>query len=999
MNEQTYDYMVDQNTLDPDPVLVNWVNGFPKYTNMDYNQYITMPNKYAEFIYRLNNIQPDIQQEIEYTKGKFARILEHEIGHVFGLHHASISPHYGLNECLYSIMHQGGNIPANNQPWLPPSEIAEIHRNLHVSSARKYVDSDVQIRQYIVQNEQTWDWDIKLYGNLIIKSGGTLTLNCSIKMPSYAKIIVETGGKLIVDGGLITSAHDEPWQGIEVWGNSSAHQYADANGNRQQGYLELKNGATIENAITAVSLWKPGNCTTTGGIIKADDAVFLNNARAVHALYYNNYIPNDPTQHVDNLSRFNNCSFEIDEEYPGTETFSKHIDLLKVKGFKFRGCDFEVKNGVAGVSTWSSAIAAYSAGFRVDGLCSASIIPCPAANTDSTYFSGFWKAILATGDFSNNNTFYVNKANFSNNYTGIDVNTINNFVVINNTFEVGRSPWNGENCDYGIRIDNGAGFAVEDNLFSITPNLPPSVKTGINVLNSPSINEIYRNSFDGLSIGNYAYGTNFFDRGANEGLSYICNENQNNWADFYAYGDNNSGIQFMQGGLAKAAGNTFSPTGATWHFYNETSRLIGYYYLNGSTVQYPEYVEFVTREPVTTANSCPSHYGGIQSKSIQLTDAETQALAAEFGVADNAFSTIKTLYDQLTDGGSTENSLAEIAMAQPDDMWQLRSKLLGDSPHLSEEVLKMVADKTEVFTEAAIFDVLAANPDELRKVELITYLEEKENPLPGYMIDILKQVAEGTSYRTVLTLQMTQHNSLRNRAAQDIIRSLTHSEEPDRQELRNWFANLQSLQADRQIIAFYLEENSFDEALMLAETLPAIYALEDDDLQEHNRFISLIQLQQSLQSENRKPDSLTTAEKSQLENMADLETASGAIARGILEFFFGETTVVCPSMQETVPEYKSSTPASVLQLTENSMQISVKPNPATAWAAFDYVLPEKTSQAMLSITNASGKLVREIPLNQQQGQYLLDTRELAPGTYTYTLSANGVSKTAKLVIN
>jgi len=607
MNEQTYDYMVDQNTLDPDPVLVNWVNGFPKYTNMDYNQYITMPNKYAEFIYRLNNIQPDIQQEIEYTKGKFARILEHEIGHVFGLHHASISPHYGLNECLYSIMHQGGNIPANNQPWLPPSEIAEIHRNLHVSSARKYVDSDVQIRQYIVQNEQTWDWDIKLYGNLIIKSGGTLTLNCSIKMPSYAKIIVETGGKLIVDGGHITSAHDEPWQGIEVWGNSSAHQYADANGNRQQGYLELKNGATIENAITAVSLWKPGDYTTTGGVVKADDAVFLNNARAVHALYYNNYLPNDPTQQVDNLSRFNNCSFEIDEAYPGTETFSKHIDLLKVKGFKFRGCDFMVKNGVAGVSTWSSAIAAYSAGFRVDGLCSASIIPCPAANTDSTYFSGFWKAILANGDYSNNNTFCVNKANFSNNYTGVDVNTINNFVVINNTFEVGRSPWNGENCDYGIRIDNGAGFAVEDNRFSITPNLPPSIKVGVNVLNSPSINEIYRNSFDGLSIGNYAYGLNYFDRRANEGLSYICNENQNNWADFYAYGDNNSGIQFMQGGLAKAAGNTFSPTGATWHFYNETSGLIGYYYFNGSTLQYPEYVEFVTREPVTTANSCPSH--------------------------------------------------------------------------------------------------------------------------------------------------------------------------------------------------------------------------------------------------------------------------------------------------------------------------------------------------------------------------------------------------------
>ncbi|MCF8309657.1 MAG: hypothetical protein K9I68_11670 [Bacteroidales bacterium] len=74
----------------------------------------------------------------------------------------------------------------------------------------------------------------------------------------------------------------------------------------------------------------------------------------------------DPGTQRDNLSYFTNCTFEITDDYPGTTTFYKHVDLADVQGIDFRGCDFSVDEQVNGVSTWNSGIAAYDAVFDVE---------------------------------------------------------------------------------------------------------------------------------------------------------------------------------------------------------------------------------------------------------------------------------------------------------------------------------------------------------------------------------------------------------------------------------------------------------------------------------------------------------------------------------------------------------------------------------------------------------------------------------------------------------
>ena len=156
----------------------------------------------------------------------------------------------------------------------------------------------------------------------------------------------------MIDNSLLKSNHlcSDTWSGIEVWGNSAAHQYP-VNGHYAQGYVELKNGATIENAECALALWRPNHWSTTGGIVHATDATFRNCAKAVHALHYANHHPATGKETAYN-SRFRNCTFAIDNGYLGTTAFHKHADLNHVDGIGFIGCDFSADRTAANVSPW-----------------------------------------------------------------------------------------------------------------------------------------------------------------------------------------------------------------------------------------------------------------------------------------------------------------------------------------------------------------------------------------------------------------------------------------------------------------------------------------------------------------------------------------------------------------------------------------------------------------------------------------------------------------------
>lgn len=896
---------------------------------------------------------------------------------------------------------------SREEVYISPMQAGQMHRALSLTSARKYVTSEKSDTPLVIMDAQLWDFDMKLYQDLIIEDGAILKLTCHLVMHPHAKIIVKPGGRLIIDGATIGTDlfENRLWQGIEVWGNKNTHQYA-VNGNYGQGYVELKNGAAIENAVCALNLWRPDHWNSTGGIVHATNAIFRNNYRSVHALYYKNYHPVN-LKETDYKATFSGCQFIVNENYLGDEdhVFHKHVDLSHVRGFKFYACDFSVSDPSSNISYWTSGITGNEAGFLVKGVCQSNLIPC--SNYDQCTFKGFFAAINSVCNGSKSApTITVRQTFFDKNNFGIYMRKLDNASVLFSDFEVKRQDnWL---CGAGIFSESMYNFTIEENVFK-KDNSFNGNGIGIHIKDANNKNTIYKNLFKNLYCGNLAEGMNIIQFSYEHlGLEYSCNTNIDNFIDFYVLKEINiySGIQTPQGSPLAATRNTFSKNG--YHFFNGGAYNIDYYYYGapGFENEKPLYYNADKFSIISTnqTNGCPSHYSAISIDSVVLSQARKLQLEQEYYDAYNTHS-LKSIYEQYVDGGSTQDELSGIASATPSDMWALRAQLLGHSPYLSQKVLLTAADRDDVFTESVLFEILLSNPDELKKDSLMNHLRNKTNPMPQYMMDILEEIALGTTTaKTVMQTHLAASKRVFSRAAGDIIRSLVNDTILDVNELRLWLGNLEDIHADRDIIATYVDEGDFTDALALANMLPALYGLTGNDLAEHSDYVELLELYRDLYNDGRNTMQINSAEKAVVEHIAEYGTGypkimAQAVLAGLNWEDYTENLYACPEL--TLPESGRGRGHTFTQEDIGraiGLNVSVKPNPATTWTAVDYTLPAKMSKATISVTNALGVTAMTAELNGNQGQKVLDLRGLANGVYVYTISCGEYVQSGKLII-
>jgi hypothetical protein len=852
----------------------------------------------------------------------------------------------------------------------------------------------------IINTTENWTGEKNLYFDVNIQANGELNItNCNVRAIQNVKIIVEPGGKLIVNNSTLTSLCNVYWKGIEVWGNREEHQWPNSSGVYMQGYVELNN-ATIENAICALELWKPGDYTKTGGIAIATNSDFKNNTRTVHALHYINHHPNFDDKPMDYQAIFTDCTFDITDAYNPAYSFYKHIDLNAVNGVRFFGCDFSLSPEAQGISNYNQAIASYSSGFKVDAICKSIVSPC--TQYDHSTFTGFYAAINASNGSLSPYTFRVNRANFTGNSIGIKVNGVKNESILFCNFNLGTNTKDLDACEkgassFGIDMVGSIGFVIEENTFQKMQGAPIGLYTGIRCTDSKTFDDvIYKNTFTGLSYGNYAEGMNRPEKDNDlRGLKFECNINQNNAIDFVVAGIGSPQIHSFQGTSSLEAGNTFSANPlAEGNFKNMGTQVINYFYDTNPPIYYTD--KFVVPIDEAIGNNCLSNHGGGSGTIEVLT--ESQKLQKELDYATNLsnFNDVKTLFDNLKDGGNTTELKLEVESSWPQDTWELRTKLLGKSPHLSEEVLKAAANKTEVLPESILFEILSANPDELRKETLIEYLENKEQPLPEYMISILKQLAGGITYKTVLMQDMARYESLKTSAATDLIRSNLNDDVIDLQYLRNWYDNLNNLNADYEIVATYLAEKDYTSAQTMLELIPTVRELSGNDLLDYEAYSSLILLQMQWEQQILDIKQIDDATVTMLEGIAGNERGRAAmLAQSILEY--AKDYHFCHCLAET-NETLLKNGQIISTPTENGLTIYATPNPANDWVAFNYTLPVNSTDGILKITDMSGKLVEQFTVSNPQGQKVWDTRQVNKGLYLYTLQAGNASKQGKLVI-
>ena len=870
-----------------------------------------------------------------------------------------------------------------------------------VPESRSLPDADMPLNTYSFEE------------GIYIYSGATLTITGSVyEFGVRGKIIIEPGATLVLEGTTLTN-HEEcnlMWQGIEVQGNDDISQFYEIiDGERvyHQGRL-LMNSSTISNAYEAVGLlardqngdvlWNSG-----GGIVIADNSSFINNNKSIHFIEYHNFVPGALAT-IDNLSYFTGCTFAVNENYIPSETFYKHVDLDKVEGISFKYCNFSL-TATNGVSAYNQGIAAYQSRFKVLSECQNQIEPCPISEILHSTFTGFYRAIASyNSDENNMKSFTVNQAIFLNNSTGIFCENTNGAIVTNSTFKIGENPVSKANYQvsesFGIDIYSSLGFILEDNEFEKFIGAEDGHYTGIRVFACPSeSDDIYRNKYTGLSVGNLAELINRSE-GYNDktGVTYECNQNYYNDYDFHVA--TNSAIRGNMGYPDMPSGNILTyPSACTMQLQNDGTQDIRYYYnMRNPNEWLSKFSDYVFKYSIDIQNTCPTLHG---SGGISTTLTTSQKLAKETEFADKLadYTNIEALYISLVDGGSTSAELSDIESATADEMWVLRNKLLGDSPHLSQEVLIAMSDRTDVFPDAVLLEILSANPEELRKEELISYLEDKENPLPEYMIDILLQVANGSSYKSVLQNQMAMYHHGYVNAAQDIIRSMQHDSITDFVQLRYWLDNIGGYEMDKQIISTYMEEGDYTSAQSLLDILPSIYELNGDQLLAYNDYESMVELQIQLAQQQRNIHQLTTTELATITNLADNGLGSAKYsARSILEYAYGMHYFDRPSLPENIG-LKTVNPIDQGQWAKAmGLELSVDPNPASSWAEFTWQLPPAETKGLITITDVTGKTISAISISVNQGKQVWDTRDVNSGVYICTLSVGKLVAATKLIV-
>jgi hypothetical protein len=949
--------------------------------------------------------------------------IAHEYGHAVGLHHMYNSEkrcinHYdflddvfGLckepscNSCSAPIGCNGDYICyltkdcfwlTQNTPiplmagygpgfYISPKSAGRMHRALSLYGS-SFVVNNMPMHKYVkekqpsqtnlyISSHEMWDFPIKLYQNIEILPGYSLEIKCEVKMPENAKIIIKQGAKLVVDGGTLKNASTGQWQGIEVWGTTNQHQYP-INGVYAQGIVELKNGAVIENAANGITNWKPDDWNSIGGIIKAEGVTFKNCRRGVEFMKYRNFHPTSGYE-MDNVSYFKNCSYIVDDYYPANASpFYTGVSMWSVRGVKFSGCDFLNNRSVAGTGY---GIFSLDAGYNVSAICNSQTTPCPEVYLDKSYFKGFLYGIQA----SNSETSYtinVQNSKFTDNGYGIEMRSINNAVILKNRFEMAQAS-NCPNYGYGLNLISCTGYAIEENTF-VGGNIPPTNSySGIEITNSgAAYNEVYKNTFQNVTVGNLADLQNGSDKILPPtGLTYLCNTNTGNKYDFYVTNKLESWISpYQRSGTATAAANSFS-TNAIMNFDNGGKSKVFYFHTAGGAPYSYYGVQLVL---TSNTNTCPSHYGGGSENLVSLNQSQIDAKELQFADAFSAYNNVNALYETLKDGGNTANIVEDIETSIPSEMWELRAKLLGDSPHLSQKALEEAALKTDVLPESVLFEILSANPDEMRDEQFLSFLQTKENPLPEYMIDLLRQIAGNTSYKTVLQEQLNMFDNQKSSAASDILRSKLHDTVVDQSGIINWFDNKGDLLSRYQIVDMYLQSGNSGAAQAMLTLIPALHQFSSKDTAEYQKFAELKTLQINLANTGRNLSMLNTTEKEQLIAIADFgHGIASTQAKGILEFWEGIPYCNCIRYNDEL-KHAAVKPGTQPSLPVDAI-ISANPNPATTWIAFDYKLPDTYASANLSIFDNSGRLIDNVLLTGNQGQRVLNTSSYASGTYVY----------------
>ena len=841
------------------------------------------------------------------------------------------------------------------------------------------VESPSAYQPIEIYNDETWQYSQDAYTDIIIKPGATLTVqNCEIRMPKDGKIIVENGGKLVLDGATITNYCDF-WDGIEVWGkgNSVPHPALEdvftgeyPINDSDHGVVFLTNNAKIESAEVAITTYNSAYPTTStfyGGIIVARYSEFHNNITSIDIRPFD-VSPSNTDD--DNINEFYMCKFSKDEQMPCDIYASSDVFLDDVDGVLFHACKFENTFSSCTDFNFPIGINSTNATYTVESDCN--FAGEEGCEVNETYFSGYYRGVYASNSAARPRAIIIDDVHFINNERSILLSAVTQSEIFRNYFEI---PDFSSKTGYGLYLEGCLNYHVEGNYFTSLGTLTSNSHfcSGILVENNHNIaTQIYRNTFENIEIG-------IRSQGNNSKLQLRCNDFISPIHDYNIIVTSgtlgNQGI--CNATITQPAGNIFSFNGET----ESDFRIVP----SGVTLNYRHHTESDYIPIDYTTTNINLHNCGVSGG-----DDCVSTLPGGIG-GEGRMSTIEaTGYQEAIDlelskidGGNTEGFIADIqGGVSPTEVKYLLDEA---SPYISNEVLvTMLA--AEPLGTSEILDVMNNNYPISDTVA--TTLEVSNYNVPSPVIEALNEdiinnhlnVSAMTDLLATVSILETKREYAIMQSFNDLIKEskIDSALSIIDEEAGDWAQQLE--------IQFLSAASNYIDA----EAALSNYTRFDET---GENFITLYSVLIGLDSSGRTVSEITEVEESTLRSIANKETPSGIAAQNILDAVF----------QEKYPEVIDEIPELMVRLADfdintTNQGFKIYPNPVDNILYIEITNWDEKINYWANIYDMKGIKVATYDLRKDYKLSWIETEKILTGIYLIEVySGNQILGTQKII--
>ena len=865
----------------------------------------------------------------------------------------------------------------------------------------------------------------------MIPNGATLNINngAEIGFGPAGTIIVEAGGTLnITDGAHLTNLVTDCgtsalWAGIKLLGDASMSQAFSNGVPIHQGFVSISGNSEISGAVCGIYAGDPDDVSKSGGVVhiigtEANPPGVIRNCHT--GIYFREYEyqPNsNSTLIATNQSRFTHAEFIWDDQaIDAANGFNAHMVLERVKNIFIRASKFE--NAIAGVSDshlLGHGIVSLGGSFIIDRACPGPSSGCALADMIPTRFIRLDHGLHVMGPTTNN--FMVRNSSFEDNICGVFMSGVSGGTVMSNEFEMGgRSIALEGNEDDFFEDRHRAVYAYESNGFRIEKNTVSlssgalSGSDGVIIGYSGTHDDAVRlNTATDMQNGFVGEGICAGGTGNNVGLQFICNTNINNAFNFSSRktGDDIDEqelhtIRTKQGTYKGGVNNSFDlwplvPQGQVqvqWDFHKNTDHAISYFY--GLNTNMPDVV------PVSypgTFTPIQSNWAGSACERVYNTPSPPAAasmILQHLNEARNEYGNTRYLYEQLIDGGNTDEVVQEIISTWPQDALELRDYLLAKSPYLSVTSLRELIQKQGI-PDAIKAEICIANPEATQTDRFVDWL--REIYFPQYLIDNIRASWDTRTYRFTLESEMAHDHFRMSEAAHDLLDIYsTDSLGIKSDSVLYIWQRTRTPNARYAEALVHMEHDRYDSAYAVIERLPQEHDLRSRELDERGRMLAWITMMEDLHRDDRHFSQLDDAEIAAAEALIAGQRDKPSVLLGnLLCFYYKRCTPPVTGGSGGDPKNYPQTNAQEEPTKANSLKIS--PNPANNWVAFDCDLSKAPGEYKLVARDISGRVVWQQLITPEQGQMVWDIRNTSAGSYTISVELNGIPHlTEKLVV-